>query len=165
MAAALLVASPETAQREIDQRFPAQVDRAIRDHYGVLFRALLALERGDPHGAWTALDRRPWTREYSQLAVAGAIAAALDPAASRDERDGWIAATRAGCGPVYESLLTVLADLQAARDGTAGPPAPDVVAALARQDAAGREHLVELLLARWAHRVADEAARVRGGGR
>ena len=122
-----------------------------------LYQSLLALETGDFAGVESLLAPLPWAGEYSQASLAGAIAAVqrdpLDPAAVAR----WIEAARTGCGVKVEAPLVAVEALLAARTGRPGPSEAQLADALARQDAAGREHLLELLFARWARRLADES--------
>jgi hypothetical protein len=161
VAAALLLGRIPEATVLIRQSFGGTYQANERKPDNALFQSLLALEKGAAGEAEVLLTGIPWAADYSQVALAGAIAAALRDPADPEAVARWARAARAGCGVSVDAPLVAVDALVAARTGRPGPTQARLADALARQDAAGREHLVELLFARWAHRLADEAARVR----
>jgi hypothetical protein len=157
--AALLLGRADKARTMIGLQLGGPLNPREENGDGAFLQALLALEAGAPDRVEALLAPLPWGRSYRPVALAAAIAAALrpgfDPALARH----WIDAFRSGCGLSDDAPIVAVEALVAARSGTPGPTEAQLADALARQDAAGREHLLELLFARWAHRLADEARR------
>ncbi|MCU0253261.1 MAG: hypothetical protein MUE47_01865, partial [Acidobacteria bacterium] len=155
--AALLMDRPDDAGRIIDTRLGGRLEPRERNPDGASLQALLTLARGTPERIESLLAPLPWARDYRPVALAAAIAAVLRPSFDPTLARHWIDAFRSGCGLADDAPIVAVEALLAARTGTPGPTEADLTDALARQDAAGREHLQELLFARWAHRLADEA--------
>ena len=160
VAAALMLRRAAEARQIMEKAMGAPLRPDERQVGNALFQALLALEEGAPERVEALLAPVPWASEYSQVALVGAIAAALRDPFDPEAVARWEGAARTGCGVSVAAPLVAVDALVAARTGQPGPTEAQLADALARQDAAGREHLVELLLARWAHRLADEAAKV-----
>ena len=155
--AALLLGRANKAEAMIGLQLGGPLNPREENGDGAFLQALLALEQGAPDRVEALLSPLPWARSYRPVALAAAIAAALRPSFDPALARHWIDAFRTGCGLADDAPIVAVEALVAARAGTPGPTETQLADALARQDAAGREHLLELLFARWAHRLSDEA--------